>query len=236
MKKKTIRKEFFVIVIACVMLIIATAITAVCILKKDNIVIKDDMYQYIYGQKYEFKGKTIISRKNDKVTFKNNRNKINLNSKPLYYEDKDKILLPETMAVVMPQDTILKRLNKVSFVEIQDSNSYRVKNSNIDTVLSDSFLFDGKNLYVFLDAVTLSYDGEEITLSPLSYVSVVYDRSIEIFDYKNKKYTNKTLNNNDVIAKSSNGYSVNLSTDTLNRFDGKKQLLFSKPELLGELK
>ena len=57
------------------------------------------------------------------------------------------------------------------------------------------FLYDGKDLYFFLDEVTLIVGNKEITLSPMSYVSCSYLNMVEYYDYSNDKYVTIELGN-----------------------------------------
>ena len=57
----------------------------------------------------------------------------------------------------------------------------------------DLFLFDGGDLYFFLDEVTLKIGDSEIKLSPMSYVVAKYNNSISYYDKKNDTDNNMLL-------------------------------------------
>lgn len=50
------------------------------------------------------------------------------------------------------------------------------------------FLYDGRDLYFFIDNTTLVIGTEEIPLSPMSYVSCSYTNMLEYYDKENDKY------------------------------------------------
>ena len=75
--------------------------------------------------------------------------------------------------------------------------------------LEKSILFDGENLYAFLYNTTVIIDGEEIELTPLSYITVNYQDEISYYDKKNDKYVIIPTHKDDVIA-IIDGFKVNL--------------------------
>ena len=70
-----------------------------------------------------------------------------------------------------------------------------------DKSFDHMFLYDGKDLYFFLDEVTLIVGNKEITLSPMSYVSCSYLNMVEYYDYSNDKYVTIELGNENVYVK-----------------------------------
>ena len=78
-------------------------------------------------------------------------------------------------------------------------NYLRIK--RLDKSFDHMFLYDGKDLYFFLDEVTLIVGNKEITLSPMSYVSCSYLNMVEYYDYSNDKYVTIELGNENVYVK-----------------------------------
>lgn len=94
-----------------------------------------------------------------------------------------------------------------------DSNAFLV-NENDKTYLEKSFLYDGADLYVFLYETTIKIDNKTIKLSPLSYISVIYEGEINYYDKKNDKFVTIDTSKDDVIA-TLDSYKINLSTDMI---------------------
>lgn len=193
----------------------------------------EDYYQYFTGIKTEYSG-NIELEKNDEecnITLEDGT-VINLDSEPIYYKNiLGKMLIPKQMALVKPEDGQYK-LDAFSNVFYQDNKVYTKKINSSDKDLKEidkGFLYDGNDLYIFLEDMNLQVGDVKYELSPLSYVIVNYKNDVEIYDYNKDKYTVigiDGLENDDVIANNlSKSYEINLSVDSLN-CQNSKQLLF----------
>jgi len=95
--------------------------------------------------------------------------------------------------------------------------------STIEKRLQNAFLYDGTDLYIFLEETAVSVQGTEYVLSPLSYVKVNYRGEVEIYNKQADEYLWFEEINEDVIA-NTESYSINMSLDKVER-NGKEQLL-----------
>lgn len=236
MKKFSFKKETVIAIIAAVLIIVIAIFLYIILTQKGKFETNEKMYQYFADQKYEYTGKTEFSKVNDEIHLKNQQYDFVLDSKPVYFENQNKILLPTSMACVLPNTYVVKRINYLSEISRVSSSDFSVKKDKLSKTISDCFLFDGKNLYIFLTKAKITYNDKVINLEPFSYIIVNYNQSIQIFDYTAQKSSSEKTGQCTVMAEMESGYKVNLSTDTLYRFDGQEQLLFSQPELLDELK
>lgn len=235
MKIKMIKKETMISLIAIFLFFVIATTVIVFIIGREKVTYKNEMYQYYAGEKCDYYGETVITRQQEITKIKSGEAVFEHDTSPIYFEKQPKILLPSTMSVVLPQLNVVKKLNYFTEISEIQQGDFFVKKDGLKKVVSDCFLFDGKNLYVFLEKTTIKYLDKTIELEPFSFVSVNYNQSIEIYDYKNKKHTLEQTDVCDVVAETKSGSKISLSTDTLFRKDGQEQLLFSQPELLSEL-
>lgn len=234
MKKETIVKVALIIA-----LIIIVMIAIILIKKTDTVMIQDGhFYQYYFGVRNEYIGKIYLNREEgiSKITIENKD--VTLDSTPLYYsEEPNKLILPKDMMMVTLDETI--KLSKITHFSIisQDKNLMTtVEKRDKKTNINNGFIYDGKDLYFFLESETLKINGKEYKISPLSYVKVKYQEFIEIYNYdenQNIVIQDQEAVNKDVILES-RYYTLNLSTDSI-KYGMKEQLLISNIENLPAL-
>ena len=94
------------------------------------------------------------------------------------------------------------------------------------------FLYDGKDLYFFLDEVKISVGDKEITLSPMSYV-VVTSTTLSYYDKKTDTYKTISDLNGDSVAEGEY-YKINLTTDQIDYY-GDEVILTSKIDELNTI-
>ncbi len=229
MKKDGIIKIIFVFVMMAVIVIIAKYISNL----NTNKLEEHQFYQYFGGRRVEYKGNLEISKQNNGITNLQMEDvKIELDSTPIYYQDiENKLLLPEDMAIVFPVDEgNMQRVNHFSAVQLEDNIPY-IQYEGYKKQVRNSFLFDGNDLYIFLEPVTLTVGEQTYELSRLSYAIVSYRQTVEIYQKQEDKYTIiEEANYGDVTAKTE-AYEINLSTDSL-KYQEKEQLLLKKIEIL----
>lgn len=190
-------------------------------------------YQYFNELKIEYDA--TISFNKDKVikAFEPKEYKVNYGSKPIYYVDEDinHVILPSDMMIILPlKREMLYKTPEFAYIEKVNSLQYLTfedYHKNIDHYI----LYDGDDLYLFSDSVTLTIDGESITLSPLSYVIDTPDE-FSYYDYETDTY--KTYTNYNEIILSNEYYNINVSNDYLNIL-GEKVLLNVDIEFLNTL-
>lgn len=152
-------------------------------------------------------------------------------SLPIYSGDDTEITLPVSMVYYAPRSGLKGRLTYFSKVWIEGAGGIAASHGNKERVLDPGFLFDGKDLYVFLEPVTLSLNGYTLQLPPLSYVEAVPNQNITVFNRETKEFVTESPST-PVIARDQFGnYSMSLLSDSM-EVAGAKKLLFSEPDLL----
>ena len=63
---------------------------------------EEKVYQWFYSQKTEYTGIVSKNRKNEIANFKAKDAEIRFDSTPVYYQEKDIVIFPSKMSVVMP--------------------------------------------------------------------------------------------------------------------------------------
>ena len=188
-------------------------------------------YQYFSGMKYEYTGVVTTNKRGEVVDFKAIDYNINFNSTPIYYQKKNKVILPRDMSVVMPTLSSEYLSKGYSTITLSDS-VYKLVTNKYNNKLNHYFLYDGKDLYFFIENVKLKYNNEEVILSPFSYV-VVSNGYVVYYDKDNDIYKSIELTNDDVMI-SNDYYKIEASSDSLD-YQGTSVLLTSGIENLNTI-
>lgn len=191
------------------------------------------VYQYLNGQKVEYSSIISKDRKDVIVDFKPQDININLDSSPIYYEGKNTVILPKNMSVVMPTLSCAEYLSKgYSYITYKDG-IYNLTTEKYNKRLNHYFLYDGSDLYFFIEPVTLTIDGQEIKLTSYSYVIAKYNKYISYYNRKTDEF--KTIETTDDTAKIENEYYiVNIVKDSID-YQGTDILLTSSIEHLNTI-
>lgn len=200
----------------------------------DSLTINQNLYQIAADGSTKFEGSSRLIKSNNSCILENKGKTYNLKSVPLYYNDENSIILPNVVSIVRPELYLTNRLENMSRVYERDGK-YTVETSGGEVNVSDFFLFDGKDTYVFFEPISIKWDNHSFDLGPLSYITVKYNQSIEVYDRSTMNY--KTIDTGvcNVTVKMHCKAEVNLSTDILKRGDGQEQMLFIQPNLLEDL-
>ena len=194
-------------------------------------------YQYFQGIKEEYSGSMSVEQVDDNIKLVLEGGKvIYLDSTPMYYKDNlGKAIIPAQTELVTSEGDVYK-LDKFTQVNRENYSSYIKKfNKNKQSEVAGSFIYDGNDMYFFLETTTISIGENEYTVSPLSYAIVNYRTNIEIYDYEKEQYTvidNEEALKYDVIATGvSNQYTINMSVDSVATQKGDKLLIKSMKDL-----
>ena len=236
--EKTI-KLWLIIVIVAFLFIIYKIFDALVLTNEKIDVSGEYYYQYFYGVREEYSGKIELIQNDDDVQFKlENGEIIHLDNTPIYYKDtlgkalfakEMELYIPDSGAYRLKDFTNIIQENKTTFVK-------RLNRKNKKTV-NNGFLYDGNDLYFFLEKTTVEIGDVKYDLSPLSYVIVNYRDNVEIFDYEKEEYiiiNDEEQLKSDVIAINKfRNYTVNMSVDSIVT-EKSQQLLFGNISKLEE--
>ena len=180
----------------------------------------------------------VVQRNDDIELVLENGKVIYLDSTPIYYKDTlGKMLFAKPMELVIPDVGNYKLSKFTNFYEENQTINVKKFNSSKAKSVNNGFVFDGNDLYFFLDETVVTVGGTDYELSPLSYAIVNYRSSVEIYNYDKDEYIiiqDENSLKNDVLAKSkSSNYTINMSLDSM-KTEKSNQLLITSIDNLNE--
>ena len=128
------------------------------------------------------------------------------------------------MAIVYPNDNcVAYRINQFSNIVEENGETYLETTTN-KTNLKQAFLYDGEDLYFFLERTKIIVNGTTYEVSPLSYVIVRYKQNVEIYNYEKDEYQIIDISGVQDARVETGTYTINMSVDSI-RTEKSEQLL-----------
>lgn len=214
---------------------VAVILTVILLLDRSvTCTVDGEAMQYYAGGTFPIAAKTELRRDSGgDYTMKTGRgDRQTLNDLPIYYLHRAGVLLPRDMVYFAPRTGERGRAACFSEVLQVGSTTIRLAGESGETAVEPGFLYDGGDMYLFLEPVTLHLNGYTVELPALSYVEAVYGGSVMVFDYGTKEQMTGSPRG-DVTAVAAGGdYTISLLGDSVTLHNGEKSLLFTRPELL----
>lgn len=189
--------------------------------------------QYYAGTVYHLREGAVLRRTSDDETLlmDDDGNGQEISSLPIYYEGQDMAAMPQNMAYYAPRSGTFGKLSYFTDIQVGKGGVTAARNGK-ETTLEQGFLYDGEDLYFFLEPMTLSFNGYQISLSAMSYVEARYNSFATVFDYESGEFWIEEPKGEMTAAASAEDYTVSLIGDSVTTHDGTRLLLFTRPELL----
>lgn len=230
LEKKKRRKNTIITVSIVSALIVIIIIVSIIISNLNSTKTEShNFFQWYSGQKVEYKGELTFTRKEGLTELKATDKKVTLDSTPVYYAEKEnKVIFPEDMAIVFPHNNgMMYRINHFSNIIEESNDVYLETNLAVETnktKLDQAFLYDGQDLYFFLERCNITVNGTTYEVSPLSYAIVRYKQRVEIYNYEKDEYQVIDIQDGQEAKVITDTYTINMSFDSLQTKE-KEQLL-----------
>lgn len=234
-KKKFSARELK-ITLAVVAALIAGIIAAVVyISNKDSIRVKQPVYFSVMGEVFEYTGTSKLTYEENRMYFTNQgqEDPIDLMSIPLYIQDQDRLKLTQVMSYSNFDPKAIGKLNYFADISMEGDVFTLSADGKRGRDVKGGYLFDGKNTYLFLEPMTVTYGEKTLELGPLSYITVVRGNYFYYYSYGDQKAGYEVFDQGQIMAvNQADTYTLNLTADLVEPADGKIQMLVPNPEVL----
>ena len=183
---------------------------------------------------YDETAELVFDRNNSATELRIDGKKQEIETTPFFYNDERKVLFPQEMSLIQPRmnNGQQNRIPSLAFVD-GTSVTPKISFANFEQELGSSFLFDGSDLYFFINPVNLIVGEEEIELPVFSFATYNYNHELYVYNYD--EGTAKYYENVDSVKAMADAYMIDLVTDTYN-INGKSRLLVQNVGALDLLK
>lgn len=219
------------------LLLVAIAVTVTLLARRSTEYQFNDVAgQYYGGQKFSIPEGTRMYREGKESTkLAGGALDRETDALPIYYENKQMVVLPQDMVYYAPRDNTCLRVKHFSELTYNSLGVQEIKQKKKTADMQAGFLYDGKDIYLFLEPVKLSVNGAVIDLGAMSCVEA--DTQIGMISVYN---TNgdmlfEEMKSRCWVYPASEDYTVYLLDDSMERHDGTRVLLFGEPQKLDSL-
>ena len=235
-KKKFINwKSLLIVILPAVAAVAAVVVVYLTTHKASGFMVDGDAFQTYAGGTRDIANGTVLRHKEDgSGVMVLGNTESDLSDLVLYFKDRNAILTPIDMVIYEARTTTPRKLDYFSEVSVEADGVY-LKRSKQKVAAPLGFLYDGSDMYVFLEPVKISWRDYEEELDALSYVEAVLGEHVMIYNHATGK-TYLEESPGEVTVEAANGdYTMQLMYDSMQLANGTKVLLFGRTEKLDSI-
>lgn len=219
--------------VSCLLLVVASLFLVWYNNKLVRIKVDESVYQYIATEKVVYGSGTSFKYDDQRVLAQNAQvYGESVNIPILFEEDTARLITTCNMSYMNPStSTALERVNY--FTELScPSELTTFKKDDKHTQRKFGFLYNGGDLYIFLEPVTLTVGGTTRQLGAMSYVICTYRKTVEYYNSIDGSCTSIGTSENIVSVTAASGYTLDAGRDVLTLENGNQMLLYNDVDAL----
>jgi hypothetical protein len=194
---------------------------------------KAELYVYGVGARFEYGADAKLRlTENGVVIAEKDGREYDPEHAPVFYRGEDRAILTAPMLAVS-DDGRQGRVERLSEISLSDGGAL-VKTGREEIPLEGGFLFDGGDIYIFLEGAYIVIGDSSYRITPMTYAVAVRGARVEIYPRGAEKGLMLDANGAELTALMDGGCSVDMGKDIL-RGDGAETLLFTDPSMLAPL-
>ena len=233
-KKKFGMREVLMIVIPAVAAVVAVIIASAFVQRASRQTTGQTGHQYYMDVSNEVKGGTVIKKSDDGTTFiESGEHEMQLTDLPIYYDDKTAFMITEDMVYYDPRGGEYLRADHFTEIFRNEYGEVTARFGGLTKNVNAGFLYNGKDMYIFLEPITLLVEDYTVELPALSYIEATYGEALVVFNYETK--TSEVFGASREAEADTGDYKVQLFNDTMLLANGQRRLLFNAPDQLDPL-
>ena len=151
---------------------------------------------------------------------------------PIYFADRKAVLLPQDMVSCSPLKHQYECVACLSELSLDGYGTVTARRGNAEAKLGSSFLYDGKDFYLFLEPVVVQFNNYRFDLPAFSFVEAAFSGDVMVFDYEEKSFFFEKPRGEAIATIPSTGTEISLLGDSMTDTNGERSLLFTKADLL----
>ncbi len=210
-------------------LLVILAVVVQFLGRAERITVEEPLYQYVFEQADSYPDGVMMKKTEDTVLIDYGHQTVETNGYPFYYEGKDAMILTDDFLYLQRDGNLGGKV--AYFTVLSGSGTDYVLDDGANGSLKGGMLYDGGDVYIFLEETEISYNGVTKTISGFSYVVCFQGESILICPYGEEEAILEDLGGGTASAVMENGIEVDLVNDIYYKANGTKYLLFNDPAI-----
>lgn len=226
--QKIHKKDLVLPVILMAGLLVITLVITVFLNRAERISVNEPVYQFHFTEADRYPDGISMKKTKDGLKINNGIQQYETDGYPFYYENRKALILTDSFLYLNQGGKEDGRVDY--FTTISEDNSRFLLEDGRNVSLGGGLLHDGKDVFIFLEDATVTYNGKTKDIGPLSYVVCFQGQSILICNY-GEDAISEDLDTAGASAVLKNGTTVDLANDVYYRANGTKFLMFTEPSL-----
>jgi len=187
---------------------------------------KGTLYSIVLGEKkYWENGQFELEEDNRAVFYAEDGRKLNISGQPFYYEGESAMFWPFYGLWYTIDEQNCRKVDRFSRIEWDPGKGCYLKKTDGTEISLSGYLYDNQNTYVVLENAKLSYGGQELNLTPLSYVKTYVNNSMDIYVYGEEEGAVVSAEGDPEIV-FPNGARIDIKEDLMRYPNGTIRLIF----------
>lgn len=234
--RKLTLKEKLILLVPAIAAVIAAVAISILLENQGVFTINEPGYQYYAGGTFPIAaGTKMQADSSGNAMIKTKPGSRPLNGFPIYCAERDAIILTEPAIYYGPRNDEFGALPEFTELSVDSYSTIELKGHRESAVKLEGFVYNGKDFYIFLEPMKVSFNGYMLTLPALSYIEAIYSGEVMVFNYETREFVIERGKGEVKASAISGDYTVYLMNDSYEMFDGRKALLFTRPDLLDNI-
>ena len=167
-KRRMSGREKLIVILPALAAILAVGIVLFTVDKVSVYKIRDTAYQYYGGRTVRIESGAELRSGTDGTVFLKTGKQTTETTLPVYLENSRKVVLTSDMLYISPRIGGCSRAVHFSEVECKTNQMISVSRGGSKADTERGFLYDGEDFYLFLEPVTVNFNGYTMDLPALS--------------------------------------------------------------------
>jgi hypothetical protein len=222
------RRQLVAPILIMLSLALVGIIVVLLLSRAERVTVSEPLYQYVFSDADTYPDGISMKKTKDSLIIDNGYQQYETNGYPFYYVNNKAMILTDTF-MHMGRDSVVDGRVDYFTVVTETGSGYSLSSPS-GVVLDGGMLYDGNDVYIFLEDTTVVYNGKTVEIPGLSYIVCFEGQSILIATYGASESIYEDLSVDGATATMDNGVKIDLANDIYYKPNGTKHLLYATPE------
>lgn len=225
------KPQHLLLLLSAVAVVAAVAIVMLTLNFGSSYTLEEKGYQCYGGNTVELESGVKLKRNSEDKTLLIRDGEGSETFLPIYLLQEPAMVLSNDMLLFTPRENGVSRVSYFSKVSCDKYGAVAIEKNGKTEKTEQGFLYDGNDFYIFLEPVTLKFNGYSMKLPALSYVEAVYGGYMTVYNYETKEFFIELSDGTGSASVPSGDYEISLMGDSMTLYDGSRKLLATRPDL-----
>ncbi len=231
---RAVRNKIWIFPVLVLLMAGAMLLVGLFTIRSTEQMLEEPVYQFFVDQKIEYQAGTRLLPGKYGVVYSENGQRSDGDETPIYTTVGANMILPADMYWLDTATGLEWKMPALSRLRLDENGTVWCANGKKEIRLDSGFLSDGSGVFVFLDEMTLRWNGQTDRTDPFSFFALGADGQLRVYRYGAKELLCQASIGEKCVGTSVRGYQVDFTAGIYTAADGGYRLLVSDPKLLSD--